>query len=134
MSPRWGGVASSMELQGTPPKFLDLPAASDSTPGKLVAWEFRESLGQSSTLTLPLVTTPALTAQCSGRIHARHYAYHCRGQVRPLRGTWSEVSFTVSPLPGAPLTETPPRRQEAYTRVSQVHQGGIRGPMFRIWN
>lgn len=32
-----GGGPSSMELQGTPPKFLDLPAASDSTPGKLVA-------------------------------------------------------------------------------------------------
>lgn len=43
-------------------------------------------------VTFHLVTKPSHPDQRTGRIHARHHAYHCRRQVRPLRGARSEVS------------------------------------------
>lgn len=61
-------------------------------------------LEQTSTATFPPVIPSTQRDQRTGRIDTRHHAYHCRQQVRPLRGPRSEVSLQLIP----PTHETPP--------------------------
>lgn len=106
-SPEEGGQGRGLAAS-TPPKFKDLPAASDSTLAELLHRNFATP----GTVTFHLVTKPSHPDQRTGRIHACHHAYHCSRQVRPLRGARSEVSSqTLRRL--VPLQST---RHEAYIK------------------
>lgn len=88
MSPGRGGGQGLCTCSKHPSKIRGPARDSDSTLGKLIPEEFRDAW----TVTFPLVTTHSHSDQRTGRIHARHHAYHCSRQVRPLRGPRSEVS------------------------------------------